>query len=448
MKKKIQQGIKQKNKIRIRFLYVIAVSTLFITIGIGLLVILNLNNLTKTRAKGTTEEGGGIDLSKGEIISEFNWEADPVTTSIVGPDGKRACEDAHAMTGGRSSSNGLAPGPNGKNIDLEIEDNELFNQDGLDISIDFRRNEPSGDFFSRGKAFNFGMDQGFLIISYKIENNLGKVETVNAKTDYEIPTDRVFRTFRFIFTPLTGKSEIFANGLIVWQKQHEKNSALYWKNAGKIMVGRNMNGGGEDKVVFDNLIVRNSGSVIPFSESLLNFMLEMKDGGVKVHWSTSANKDVAYFSVERSLNGTDFTTVGIVNARSDSAESEYTYLDKTTPGSTVVYYRLKQSFKNKKFITHELSAIKFNSQKSFSIDHINPIPFKTSFDVSYYLPGSGQVWMQISDDKGKILITESFDAPRGKNVHVFKDEKNLQPGEYNLSLIFENKKVTRKVVKL
>ena len=283
MKKKMQQGNRQKNNIRIRFLYVIAFSTLLVTLGVGLLVILNFNNLTKTRAKGTTEEGGGIDLSKGEIIAEFNWESDPVTTSIVGPDGKRVCEDAHSMTGGRSSSKGLAPGPNGKNIDLEIDDNELFNQDGMDISIDFRRNEPSGDFFTRGRSFNFGMDQGFINISYRIENNLGKIENVTAKSDYEIPSDRVFRTYRFIFTPLTGKAEIFANGLIVWQKQHEKNSALSWKNAGKIIIGRNMNGGGEDKVVFDNLIVRNSGSVVPFSESLLNFMLEMKEGGVIVH---------------------------------------------------------------------------------------------------------------------------------------------------------------------
>ena len=127
---------------------------------------------------------------------------------------------------------------------------------------------------------------------------------------------------------------------------------------------------------------------------------------------------------------------------------EYIYIDKTPVTSAVVYYRLRQTFKNGKFVTHALSAIRFRSDKSFAIDHLNPVPFQNVCDISYYLPKSGRVWLQITDESGKILNTENFEAPQGKNVHVFKDENNLEAGTYNLSLIFENKKTTTKLIKL
>ncbi|MBK6447352.1 MAG: hypothetical protein IPF81_19325 [Bacteroidetes bacterium] len=73
--------------------------------------------------------------------------------------------------------------------------------------------------------------------------------------------------------------------------------------------------------------------------------------------------------------------------------------------------------------------------------------FDHSFDVSYFLPKSGRVWMQLSDSKGKVISTETFEAPQGKNVHVFKDQLNLEHGEYTLHLIFNNKKISTKVTK-
>jgi len=85
----------------------------------------------------------------------------------------------------------------GKNIDLEIKADEIFKQDGIDISIDFRRNETDGDFFSRENYFNFGMENGFIAIQFCVENKLGKIESVREKTKYEIPVDHVFRNYKF-----------------------------------------------------------------------------------------------------------------------------------------------------------------------------------------------------------------------------------------------------------
>ncbi len=428
---------------------VTAVVTFTLTISAAILIYINVSSVSKTRATATGSEGSGTSLNIGDIISEFTWEKNPVTIATLGPDAISASKDAHSMSGGRSSTGGLSPGANGKDIDLEIQGTEVWNQEGIDIGIDYSRNEKSGSFFSRENGFNFGMENGFITIAYRLENKRGSIESYKAKTDYEIPVDMNFRTYRFIYNPSKGKAEIFVNGAIVWSKQHDVNTPLSWKNAGKITIGKGLNGDGKDVAILDNLIIRTAGNTAPLAESLLNFMLEEKDGGIKIHWSTSVNDKIKSFTIERSINGVDFMNVITIPVNPDLTNAEeYSYVDKTKATSAIVYYRLRQTFTNGKFISHSLAAIKMQNETSLAIDKVNPLPFDRTFDISYNLPASGKVWIQIADDKGTIVDTQSFDAPKGKNVHVYKNEKIRESGTYTLSLIFDNKKVSRSIIKI
>ncbi len=447
MKNRLRQN--QKRKLRARLILVVGGISFMLTIFAGIMIYLNVNNVSKTRATATGTEGSGASLSNGDILTEFTWEKDPATLATLGPDAISISKDAHSMSGGRSSTGGLSAGPNGKDIDLEIEGTELWNQEGIDISIDFSRNEKSGSFFTRENGFNFGMENGFITIAYRLENKRGGIESFKTKTDYEIPLDMNFRTYRFIYNPSKGKAEIFVNSVIVWSNQHTTNTPLSWKNAGKVTIGKGMNADGKDIAIFDNLIVRTAGNTAPLAESLLNFMLEEKEGGIKIHWSTSVNDKIKSFTIERSINGVDFMNVATIPVNPDLTESEeYTFLDKTKATTGIVYYRLRQTFTNGKFISHSLAAIKTQNEMNLAIEKINPLPFDKSFDIAYFLPKSGKVWIQINDDKGNVIDTQSFDAPKGKNVHVYKNEKIRESGTYTINLIFDNKKVTRSIIKI
>lgn len=426
-------------------LLVLTISSLFILVTGSLLVVLNLNDLSKMRASATGEQGGG-GISNGEILCEFTWDHGDAKTATLGTDAIQCGKKVHSMSGGNNSTNGLSSG--GKDINLVLAATEIFKLDGIDISIDYRRNELTGDFFTRENGFNFGMENGFVTIKYCIETKTGKVTCVNEKTGFEIPSDQVFRTYRFIYNPTTGKAEIFVNGIIVWQRKVEKDAPMSWKNSGDIIIGRGMDGGGTDRCVFDNLVIRNTESVTPLAESLLNFMLEAREtGGVKIHWSTAANQKVNYFTIERSENGINFENVARINSHADKESNEYVYTDLTPSGSNVVYYRLRQTFLNGKFSTHPLSAIRFKSDKGFSIERIKPTPFEKSVDISYYLPKEGRVWMQVTNEYGAVVSTSTFQAQKGKNIHVYRDEMPLQSGTYTFSLIFEGKKASAKIVK-
>jgi len=234
----------------------------------------------------------------------------------------------------------------------------------------------------------------------------------------------------------------------VWSKGGLANTVMYWKGAGNLYVGRGMNGGGKDMAILDNLVIRTTGTISPLAESLLNFSLEGKENGVNVHWLTAVNDQVAYFTVERSINGLDFSKVGTINVNPKAGElGEYNYLDKTPIGETVAYYRIRQTFKNGKFVSHSLAAIRTKASRDFSIERVSPVPFNDNFEVSYFMPNSGRVWLQLTDPKGKILSTETFEAPQGKNIHSFRDKNNLPPGNYVLHMIYDNKKVSANITK-
>lgn len=448
MKKRIHQQRKNKLKLSGRLFLVLGSIGISLTLVTGWLVYLNISNLSRIKATGNKEIGGNQLNNNSEIIAEFTWEKNPVTHSTFGPDAASVSSSAHSAAGGKAFTHGLAPGTSGKNIDLVIASASLFDQDGIDISIDYRKNEPSGNFFTRGNTFNFGMTKGYILISFRVEDKKGGYETIRATTDYEIPTDDIFRNYRFIYDPVKGKAEIFVNSLIVWSESVAPYTAMYWKDAGNIVVGKDMDGGGKDIPVFDNLVVRSAGSVIPLAESLINFMPEESGGTIELHWSTTVNDRVSTFALQRSENGIDFNTIATIKAKPDmSSEDEYSAADVPPFTDGILYYRLRQNFKDGKFVVHHLTAIKLNMNAALSIDKVTPIPFEKTFDICYCAPSRGRVRIQLTDEKGRIKSTESFDAAKGKNIHVVKDLANLESGPYTLNLIFGEKKVTTKVIK-
>ena len=450
MRKRIRQTYKRKLKISGRLLIIAGVLSIVVTLVISWMVYLNLSNLDKIKASGNSEAGGNQLNPNSEIISEFTWEKDPVTHSTLGPDAISAGKSSHCVSGGRSFTHGLSAGSSGKDIDLVIASSPVYDQDGIDISIDFRRFETSGNFFTRGSTFNFGMNKGFITISYRVDNKKGGYETVSCLTDYEIPSDENFRNYRFMYDPSKGKGEIFVNNIIVWSSTATPNTAMHWKGAGNIVIGKDMDGGGRDLAVFDNLVVRSTVSLTPLEESLMNFMVETTTGnGVRLHWSTVVNDRVESFALQRSINGIDFATIATVRANPKmTPDDEYVYVDQPQSEEPIYYYRLRQNFKDGKFMVHPLAAIKFDSEKDLSIERVNPMPFEKTFDISYFTPANGRVWIQITDASGKVRSSETFEAPRGKNVHVFKNKNPLESGTYTLNLIFGEKKVSTTVIKI
>lgn len=293
-----------------------------------------------------TESKAGINLmeqdpvNNGEVIAGFSWDINPVTKADYGSNAIDCSPNAECIGGSYDNSFGLSAGNTLKPINLVIKPTDGLNADGIDISIDYKRSEPDGNFYTRGKDFNFGMKDGKLCIRYKVTAPNGKSYMVDETTRYEIPDDNTFRNYRFLFTPASGRGEILVDKATVWTNQAAEQSKLSWKTGDNIIIGEGMNGNGKPTPIFDNLVIRRTGQSNLAPMQLLSFTAELQDKIVMLNWYTSKENGTDYYKIERSADTKTYTEIGRVKASGNSETLKaYALVDKE-PVVGISYYRL------------------------------------------------------------------------------------------------------------
>lgn len=367
-----------------------------------------------------------------QIISHFTWDSDPVTSAEIGPDGESVSSSAYSSPGGVGGTNGLNPALSGEpkaNINLDIPASPTFDVPGIDISIDFQRNESIGSFVNRGDDLVFGMDGGNLFVSFRLEDGAGGFNTVNSGNIYSIPYDNTFRTYRFFYNPLKGKAELRVDGVNVWSYSGTIETDMYW-SATTLRVGDMMDGEGIDAAVFDNLII---GQVIDSAlpVEMINFSSTVVLDYVILNWITISENNNNYFLVQRSGDGYDFETIGKINGSGNSiVELNYEFKDKS-PLSGVSYYRLKQIDFN--------GVFDFSSTVSVSIE--NP---KSELDV-FPIPAVKTITVVSSSECILLNSTgqqvECASYYRISKSHLVLDISNLPKGFYFVKTQQQTRKI-------
>ncbi|MFN8153677.1 MAG: hypothetical protein U0Y08_05225 [Bacteroidia bacterium] len=316
-----------------------------------------------------TESQAGINLmeqdpvNNGEVVVGYSWDINPVTKADYGPNAISCSPNATCIAGSFDNSFGLSAGHGLKPINLEIKPVEGMNADGIDIAIDYRRTEAEGNFYSRGKDFNFGIDEGKLCIRYRLTAPNGKSYLVDETTRYEIPEDQTFRNYRFIYTPATGRGEILVDKATVWTNQAAEQSRITWKTGENVIIGEGMNGDGKPMPVFDNLVVRRTGQSNLSPMQLLSFTAELQDKIVMLNWYTAKENGTDYYKIERSQDTKTYTEIGRVKASGKSETLKaYALVDKE-PVIGISYYRLALTNGNAHSIWVPVIAIRLKPEQ-------------------------------------------------------------------------------------
>jgi hypothetical protein len=155
----------------------------------------------------------GYSLEPGETIMEFNWEQPNIISSEIGPDAINITDGERFVITGSDSTNfnhGIGPVKSSKNFLIELPSIKELNLGGLDVSIDYKYSNKNVSFFSRGKHFNFGIENNRIFISYALKSEDSDPENIRETTSFTIPTDDIFRTYRFHYDPVDGHAEILA----------------------------------------------------------------------------------------------------------------------------------------------------------------------------------------------------------------------------------------------
>jgi hypothetical protein len=201
--------------------------------------------------------------------------------------------------------------------------------------------------------------EGKIAINYKLKSKNKKAVTISEVTRYEIPADDEFRNYRFIYDPVKGKSEVFVNGVAIWSHNDEPESVLAWNEDESLIVGKDLEGDGTDKVFIDNVLIKATRQISELPVTLLNFEAKAENNYVMVSWYTASESEIDSFIVERSPDAKEFNEVGRVKATGKPGVlTAYALVDKS-PNMGLAYYRLVPSNKPLKSMTISMIGYKY-----------------------------------------------------------------------------------------
>lgn len=273
-------------------------------------------------------------------MAHYTWEID-VITPVSGPVGISNSPTSYISPDGNNGTYGLNPGSYGDNVELQLP-NMVF-QEGIYISIDFKRKEESADFLSKNNNFMFGMEAGELYAYYEIKNENGPTIKISLFSGYKIPKDNNFRTYEFDYNPDAGRATLKVDGILVAEKTTEKFHGLNWGKGKDMVVGKRANGDTTNVAIFDNLMINMAAMAAPLPVELVYFDGLNNNNNVLLGWATATEINNSHFEIERSSNGEDFELIGTIEGHGNSSiYNEYSFVDGQQANEAISYYRLKQ----------------------------------------------------------------------------------------------------------
>jgi hypothetical protein len=173
---------------------------------------------------------------------------------------------------------------------------------------------------------------------------------------------------------------------------------------------------------------------------------KVKNGKANLKWVTATEPGVLYYDIEKSINGSDFSIISIVNGFDDpgAAQNNYSFTDPADVTGKV-YYRIKMRNTDNQFIYSGILQLSAGFENFSFISVINPFINELVFDISSSRDGAATA--ELVDQFGKILKRRSFDIREGVNHLSFDNTGTLNPGMYILRVEMDEIPIYKKVIK-
>ena len=162
---------------------------------------------------------------------------------------------------------------------------------------------------------------------------------------------------------------------------------------------------------------------------LISFQGNMnKNNKVTLNWTVADNEIANNFEIERSFNGKDFTTVGVVFASEKMGTENYLFYE-TTSGTDKVMYRLKMIDEHHEVNYSRILIFLLKSTNTNNIKIIgNPVNDKLTF--SYTSPATQIIDVKIYDISGRVLLNKKVNSLEGSNVISLPLSSTFKAGMY------------------
>ena len=170
-------------------------------------------------------------------------------------------------------------------------------------------------------------------------------------------------------------------------------------------------------------------------------------GKINLKWQVNNNNMVNYYEIQKSADGTNFTTITTINTENAAQSSAvYQYAVEQNQFDKAEYYRIRQSMKSgMRFYSN---VIHFDYNNSIQITgSLSPNPFVDNFNFVVQLKSPKVVNVRLADQNGRIVCNKQYNGKTGENKFKVIDLAGLRRGIYFVEISTENEVIREKVIK-
>ena len=185
------------------------------------------------------------------------------------------------------------------------------------------------------------------------------------------------------------------------------------------------------------------------TEKLVSFNATYVRNAVDLHWNINAANYSNHFDIERSVDGINFEKVG--DAKQISSSNEYSFEDNfkaSLARNNDLYYRLKQTDANNKFVYSKVLIVRSYNSKSVEAISVTPDPSVNDIETNVQLKQRSYVVMKVTNKQGNEIMRRSVEGADGDNKYTLTGTSKLQAGDYTLEIIVNsNERMTLHLIK-
>jgi hypothetical protein len=185
----------------------------------------------------------------------------------------------------------------------------------------------------------------------------------------------------------------------------------------------------------------------PLPIELISFTAKFVNKEVELNWITSSETNNDYFTIQKTLNGTDFEFVGKVQgAGNSSSQLNYSFTDHS-PYEGKSYYRLMQTDFNGASAVFSLVPVEIEVESEFTFD-IYPNPVNgNDITISINQKEAAEVLVVVYDITGKesyskVMVTEVS----GNNIYALDNLNRLPVGMYIITATSDQKIYSKRLI--
>jgi hypothetical protein len=166
--------------------------------------------------------------------------------------------------------------------------------------------------------------------------------------------------------------------------------------------------------------------------SLTNFEAVRNGNTVNVVWTALNESNMSNHVVERSANGSSFSTLGTLVAQNNATPLKYNFID-ATPVEGINYYRLKTTDKRGQVVYSKILEVNNGFRKTDVRVISNPVRGGV-MNLQLENIQSGKYFITLYSNGGQKVFARSIDFTDGSSTETINLPRNLSSGSYFLQV--------------